>query len=162
MEILQSCIRPSIWTEPIDTKISSLQTYGSPSLPFFIYVVTWMIYYWYSWTEAYQSIKVIMKCYNQNLWFPEHSSEAHMYWKSRDIMMPTLSLLVAPEDVVMTTSGATSDDKVGIMTTLGLKRISPSKGGLVIYVNFLPLSGSVGRFYKIPSLFWAMVPDVLI
>ena len=33
-------------------------------------------------------------------------------------MMPTLSSLVAPEVVIMTTYGATSDDKVGIMTTL--------------------------------------------
>ena len=32
-------------------------------------------------------------------------------------MMPTLSSLAAPEVVVTTTSGAASDDKVGIMTT---------------------------------------------
>ena len=32
--------------------------------------------------------------------------------------MPTLSLLVAPEVVITTTSDATSDDKVGIMTNL--------------------------------------------
>ena len=31
--------------------------------------------------------------------------------------MPTLSSLPAPEDVMMTTSGASSDDKVGFMTT---------------------------------------------
>ena len=34
------------------------------------------------------------------------------------IMMPTLSSLVAPEVVIMTTSVATSYDKVGIMTIL--------------------------------------------
>ena len=33
-------------------------------------------------------------------------------------MMPNLSLLSAQEFVVMTTSGAASDDKVGVMTTL--------------------------------------------
>ena len=32
-------------------------------------------------------------------------------------MMPTLPSLVAPQVVVMTTCGATSDDKVGIMMT---------------------------------------------
>ena len=31
--------------------------------------------------------------------------------------MPTLSSLVAPEVVIMTTSGAASEDKVSIMTT---------------------------------------------
>ena len=33
-------------------------------------------------------------------------------------MMPTLSSLVAPEVVIMTTSGTTSDDKDGIIPTL--------------------------------------------
>ena len=33
------------------------------------------------------------------------------------VIMPTLSSLVAPQVVIMTTCGATSDDKVGIMTT---------------------------------------------
>ena len=32
--------------------------------------------------------------------------------------MPTLSSLAAPEVVIMTTSGATNDDKVGIMITV--------------------------------------------
>ena len=36
----------------------------------------------------------------------------------RVVMMATLSSLVAPEVVIMTTSGATSDDKVAIMKTL--------------------------------------------
>ena len=37
--------------------------------------------------------------------------------KLRVIMMPPLSFLVVPEVVDMTTSGATSDEKVGIMTS---------------------------------------------
>ena len=45
----------------------------------------------------------------------------YLHWKARVVMMPTLSSLVAPEVVVMTTSGATSDDKVGIMTTPGFQ-----------------------------------------
>ena len=36
-------------------------------------------------------------------------------------MMPTLLSLVLLEAVVMTTYGAISDDKVGIMTTLGFQ-----------------------------------------
>ena len=36
-------------------------------------------------------------------------------------MMPTLSSLVAPGIVLTTTSSATGDDKVGIMTTLGVQ-----------------------------------------
>ena len=36
-------------------------------------------------------------------------------------MMPTLLSLVAPEVVIMTTSGAISDDKVGIMMTFIFK-----------------------------------------
>ena len=39
-------------------------------------------------------------------------------WKPREVMMTILSLLVAPEVVVTTISGATSNDKFGIMTTL--------------------------------------------
>ena len=38
------------------------------------------------------------------------------------VMMSTLSSLAAPEVVIMTTSGAASDDKVGIMTTLCFQR----------------------------------------
>ena len=40
-----------------------------------------------------------------------------MGWKPKDIMIPTLSSVVASEVVFMTTLGATSDEKVGIMTT---------------------------------------------
>ena len=39
-------------------------------------------------------------------------------WKPRVVMMPTLSFMVAPQVVVITTCGATSDDKVVIMTIL--------------------------------------------
>ena len=41
------------------------------------------------------------------------------HWKV--VMMPTLSSLAAPEVVIMTTSDATSDDKVGIMITLSFQ-----------------------------------------
>ena len=41
-------------------------------------------------------------------------------------MMPTLPSLVAPEVVVMTTSDAISDDRDGIMTTLGFNLLRPS------------------------------------
>ena len=50
---------------------------------------------------------------------PTLSYACVIHWKVRVIMMPTLSSLVAPQVVIMTTCGATSDDKVGIMTTHG-------------------------------------------
>ena len=37
------------------------------------------------------------------------------YWQPRGVMMPSLSSLLAPEVVIMTTSGDTIDDKVYIM-----------------------------------------------
>ena len=40
------------------------------------------------------------------------------YWKLRVVMIPTLFSLVAPQVVIMTTCGATSGNKVGIVTTL--------------------------------------------
>ena len=45
-------------------------------------------------------------------------------------MMPTLSSLVAPEVVVITTSCATSDDKVDIMTSQGFQEI---EAWIVVY-----------------------------
>ena len=57
-------------------------------------------------------------CMSVHHWFYNHR-------KPRVTMMPTLSSLVAPE-VVITTSGATSDDKVGIITTLAFSIILPS------------------------------------
>ena len=42
--------------------------------------------------------------------------------------MPALSLLVELEVVIMTTSGATSDDKVRIITTLDF-----SEGHFIVY-----------------------------
>ena len=41
-------------------------------------------------------------------------------WKPRVFIMPTLSSLVAPQVVIMTTWGAASDNKVGIITALSL------------------------------------------
>ena len=38
------------------------------------------------------------------------------HWKPRVVIMPTLSPLVAPGVVIMTTYGATSGDKVSVMT----------------------------------------------
>ena len=52
--------------------------------------------------------------------FPsQRDSDAEFLLQLSYAIMPTLSSLVAQEVVTMTTSGATSDDKVGIMTTLG-------------------------------------------
>ena len=42
------------------------------------------------------------------------------HWKTRVVMMPTWSSLVAPEYEIMTTSSTTTD-KVGIMTILGFR-----------------------------------------
>ena len=45
-----------------------------------------------------------------------------IYWKPRVIMLPSLlSLLVAPEVVITTTSGDTSDNNLGIMTIFGFQ-----------------------------------------
>ena len=55
-------------------------------------------------------------------------------------MMPTVSSLVAPEVIVMTNSGAISDDKVGIMTTLNFDT-SDIKVGIMT-------TGSHCRFVK--------------
>ena len=51
--------------------------------------------------------------------FRPYRSRFYWHWKSRVAMMQTLSSLAAPEVVIKTTSGAASDDKVGIMATLG-------------------------------------------
>ena len=53
-------------------------------------------------------------------------------------MMPTLLSLVPPEVVIMTTSGATSDNKVGIMTTLG-----PQQHASLLWMDSLNISTSV-------------------
>ena len=45
----------------------------------------------------------------------------YLYCKPRVIEMPTLSSLATPAVVSTTTSGAPSDDKFGIMTTLGFQ-----------------------------------------
>ena len=50
------------------------------------------------------------------------------------VMMPTLSSLVAPV-VVLTTTGDTSDDKVGIMPTLGFQCMV-AKGNMANYCHF--------------------------
>ena len=48
-------------------------------------------------------------------------------WNLVTVTMLTLSSLVAPEVVVTTTSGATSDDKVSIMTTLSFQWYNHNK-----------------------------------
>ena len=50
-----------------------------------------------------------------------HRKPTSPHSKPRVVKMPTLSSLMAPEVVVMTTSGAASDDKVGIVTTHGFQ-----------------------------------------
>ena len=42
----------------------------------------------------------------------------------RVVIMPTLLSLVAPQVVMATTCGATTDNKVAIMTTLGFHRLN--------------------------------------
>ena len=42
----------------------------------------------------------------------------YSHWKSRVVLMPTLSLLGAPEVVTRTNPGAPNDDKVGIIITI--------------------------------------------
>ena len=42
-----------------------------------------------------------------------------IHWKLWVTMMPTLSSMLAPEVVITTTYGVTSDDKVGIVTVSG-------------------------------------------
>ena len=55
----------------------------------------------------------------------------HTHWKLRVVMILTLSSLTAPEVVRKTTFGATSYDKVGIMTILS------SQGSMCWNVNFM-------------------------
>ena len=43
----------------------------------------------------------------------------YVHWNPAVVMMPTLPSLVVQENVIMTTYGATSGDKVGTLTTLG-------------------------------------------
>ena len=49
---------------------------------------------------------------------PAISSHAQLHWNLGVVIMPILESLVAPEVVIMTTSGAARDAKIGIMTTL--------------------------------------------
>ena len=75
--------------------------------------------------------------------------------------MPTLSSLAAPEVVIMTTSGATRDDKVGIMTTLSigdlnclLHLICERLHQMLIYISELILglhSANERRRYKVTA-----------
>ena len=45
----------------------------------------------------------------------------YWHWKPIVVVMPTLLSLEASEDVIITTNNAISDDRVGIMTTIGFK-----------------------------------------
>ena len=58
------------------------------------------------------SSKGVTKCVLMLLW---HSCDIR--WKPRVMTMPTLSLLAAPQVVMITTNGAASDGKAGIMKT---------------------------------------------
>ena len=51
----------------------------------------------------------------------QRSTDPNTAGKPKVVTMLTLSSPVAAEVVVMTTSGAASDDKVGIMTTLAFQ-----------------------------------------
>ena len=67
---------------------------------------------------------------NMMIWYPQRgrfkretstSQHPQNQGQPRVAMMPTLSSLAAPEVVIMTTSGAASDDKIGIMSHLGFQ-----------------------------------------
>ena len=67
-------------------------------------------------------------CHNDNLWCRQQSQSWHhdnfgiqcwsfyLHWKQRVVMMPILPLLAAPQIVIMTICGATSNGIVGVMT----------------------------------------------
>ena len=63
-----------------------------------------------------------------------HISQLHeatgFHWKYRVVMMPTLSSLAAPQVVVTTTRGATTDDKVGIIIQLAMSTTCDVTGEL--------------------------------
>ena len=56
------------------------------------------------------------------------------HWKPGVVMMSTLSSLVTPEVVVMTSVGAVSDDNVGNMTTLGIQDVNEFRHTVWIFV----------------------------
>ena len=60
------------------------------------------------------AMELHLSCTNPSIWTCLHSLD----WKTQVTMMPTLSLVVAPDVVAMTTSGAASDNKDGIMMSL--------------------------------------------
>ena len=60
-----------------------------------------------------------------NLYINICNAYSQGHWRLRVIMKPTLSSLVAVEVVIMTTSSATNDAKVGIMTTQSFLWLSP-------------------------------------
>ena len=68
-----------------------------------------------------------MCCWNYTVNF--HCFEVN-HWRPRVVMVPTLSSLAAPEVVIKTTSGAASDDKVGLMITTGA-----AGAGFILYMR---------------------------
>ena len=67
--------------------------------------LNWTLYWEH---KGHESIHVPASC-------GKNYSTSH-HWKLRVFMMPTLSLLAAPQ-VIVTTCGATNDNKVGILMT---------------------------------------------
>ena len=52
----------------------------------------------------------------------EQKKQSHdLHWKTKVIILPTVSSLVALQIVVMPTCSTASDDKVGIIETLGFQ-----------------------------------------
>ena len=60
------------------------------------------------------------------------------YWKLRVVMIPTLFSLVAPQVVIMTTCGATSGNKVGIVITRFQWKTQGLLGAVSIRKTVLP------------------------
>ena len=66
------------------------------------------------------------------------------YWQPRGVMMPSLSSLLAPEVVIMTTSGDTIDDKISIMISFNflwnLQNIQSLQMPLDCILQILPVA----------------------
>ena len=85
------------------------------------------------------------------------------HWKQRLLMMPTLSSVMAPLSLIMT-NYAISDDKVGIMTTLGFRGLYCYifSGFMVGYARNLGVVQACGRsavHWPSVSRAWALSPS---
>ena len=87
---------------------------------------------WFLYDISYVYISVSNVMYN--LWNHWLNIKQFNHWKPRVVIMPTLSLLVALDAVVITTPEARTGDKVGIMTTPGFHLLLANSSCQVIYI----------------------------